>query len=117
KSDLINLCRELNARGARYVIIGGFAIMEAGYPRTTGDVDLLIDAGLENEALVFQALESLPDRAVRELEPGEVAKYTVVRVADEIVVDLMASASGIGYAEAKDSLVLRNIDGVEIPFA
>ena len=68
----MNLCRELNERGARYLVIGGFAIIAAGYARTTADVDLLIDANLENEANVFKALETLPDQCVKELQPGEV---------------------------------------------
>lgn len=41
----------------------------------------------------------------------------VVRVADEIVVDLMASASGIGYDEASKDIVWRELAGVQIPFA
>jgi len=115
--DLVNLCRELNEAGALYLVVGGFAIRGAGYIRETMDVDLVIDVALENEARVFEALESLPDQAVKELVPGEVSKYTVVRVADEFVVDLMASASGIGYAEAILDSVIRTIDGVAIPFA
>lgn len=117
REDIVALCRELNARGAKYVLVGGFAIIEAGLPRTTGDVDLVVDAGLENEAKVFDALATLPDKAVRELEPGDLAKYVVVRVADEILVDLMASASGIGYTEAAKSVNVRVVDGVAIPFA
>lgn len=117
EADLIHLCRELNARGARYVVVGGFAIIEAGLPRTTGDVDLVIDPALENEAKVYAALATLPDGCVRELEPGEVGKYVVVRVADEILVDLMARASGIDYAEAAQSVTVRELDGVTIPFA
>jgi hypothetical protein len=35
----------------------------------------------------------------------------------EYVVDLMASASGIDYAEASRDTVVRVIDGVAIPFA
>ncbi len=115
--DLVDLCRELNERGARYFVLGGFAIMGAGYDRHTMDVDLMIDTSPENEAKVFKALESLPDQAVRELDPGDVARYTVVRVADEIRVDLMASASGIDYAAAKDEIIIREITGVPIPFA
>jgi len=115
--DLASLCRELNNRGAAYLVIGGFAIRSAGYSRTTGDVDLLIDTGVENEAKVFEALCTLPDGCARELKPGEVEAYTVVRVADEILVDLMASACGIRYAEASRSIIVREIGGVAIPFA
>jgi hypothetical protein len=117
RADLVSLCRELQACGANFMVVGGFAIIIAGYPRTTGDIDLLIDASPENEARVYDALATLPDGCVRELQPGEVEKYTVVRVADEILVDLMAKASGIGYAEACRGAVIHEIDGVPIPFA
>lgn len=115
--DLVNLCRELNARGARYVVVGGFAVRSAGYIRETGDVDLLVDTALANESRIFAALESLPDKAVRELVPGETSKYLVVRVCDEIIVDLMASACGITYAEASQDMIVREVGGVPIPFA
>lgn len=49
--------------------------------------------------------------------PGEVARYVVVRVADEIVINLMAMASGIDYAEASKSVTFHEMDGVKIPFA
>ena len=65
----------------------------------------------------FRALETLSDRAVKELDPGDVSKYLIVRVADEILVDLMASASGIDYAEASKSVVVHEVGGVPIPFA
>ena len=72
--------RPLNELDARYVVIGGFAIITSGYPRSTMNVDLLIDTSLDNEAFVYQALEILPDQAVKELSPGEVSQYSVVRV-------------------------------------
>jgi predicted nucleotidyltransferase len=115
--DLRDLCRELNQRGAKYVVIGGFAIRAANYNRRTMDVDLLVSADPENEARVFSALATLPDNAVRELQPGELQKYNIIRVGDEIVVDLMRIAGGIDYAEAAKDVVVREVDGVPIPFA
>jgi hypothetical protein len=32
------------------------------------------------------------DKAVRQLDPGDIAKYVVCRVSDEVLVDLMGSA-------------------------
>lgn len=116
-ADLVQLCRDLNEQGAKYLVVGGFAIRSAGYLRATMDIDLVIDVSLENEAKVYDALRSLPDRAVDELEAGDVERFTVVRIADEIVVDLMKSASGIDYDEASGEIVMREIDGVQIPFA
>ncbi len=115
--DLRDLCRALNERGARYVVIGGFAIRAAGYNRRTMDVDLLVAADPDNESKVFDALATLPDQAVRELRPGELERYTVIRVADEILVDLMRTAGGIGCAEAALDVVIKEVGGVPIPFA
>ncbi len=115
--DLRDLCRELNRLGAKYVVVGGFAIRAANYNRRTMDVDLIVAADLENEAKVYSALSTLPDNAVRELQPGELQQYNVIRVGDEILVDLMRSAGGIDYAEASQDVVVREIDGVPIPFA
>src|SRR5580698_6950568 len=115
--DLRNLCRELNNRGAKYVVVGGFAIRAANYNRRTVGADLIVAADAENEAKVFSALSTLPDNAVRELKPGELQQYNVIRVAHEILVDLMRSAGGINYAEAAQDVVVRELEGVPIPFA
>jgi hypothetical protein len=117
EADLVALCRALNQLSAKYIVIGGFAIALTGFARTTLDVDLLIDTSLENEALVYKALEILPDKAVRELRPGETSRYGVVRVGDAIMVDLMRSACGIVYSEAAKEVVTREVQGVPIPFA
>lgn len=117
QADLVALCRELNRRGAKYVVVGGFAVISAGYPRFTGDIDLVVAADAENEKKVFGALSTLPDNAVRELKPGELQQYNVIRVGDEILVGLMVSAGGIDYAEAAKDVVIREVDGVPIPFA
>lgn len=52
-----------------------------------------------------------------ELDPGDVVKFIVVRVADEVLVDLLRSASGIDYAEAALDIVTTDVQGVPIPFA
>ncbi|HZL78922.1 MAG TPA: nucleotidyltransferase [Candidatus Limnocylindrales bacterium] len=117
EADLIALCRELNQRGAKYVVVGGLAIIAAGLPRMTTDVDLMVAVDLENEAKVFSALATLPDNAVRELQPGELQIYNIIRVGDEILVDLLRSAGGIDYDEAAKHVVVRELGGVPIPFA
>src|SRR5439155_12975539 len=115
--DLVKLCRALNEAGARYVVIGGFAIRAAGFTRNTMDVDLLVETGTDNEQRVIAGLMSLPDQAVREIKPGEIEQFGVVRVADEILVDLMKSGCGVNFAEAFRDVVWREVEGVSIPFA
>jgi hypothetical protein len=117
EEDLVSLCRALNEAQAQYVVVGGFAMIQCGFPRSTVDIDLVIATDSANESRVYKALESLPDQAVKELQPGETSLYKVIRVADEIVVDLMQSACGIEYDEASRETVIRDVQGVSIPFA
>jgi hypothetical protein len=117
EDDLVALCRALNECRARYIIIGGFAVIRHGYLRATEDIDLLVDGDLENQARVKKALEILPDKAILELGDEDLRAYTVVRVSDEILVDLMLAACGIDYAEASKSIEIAEIEGVPIPFA
>ena len=115
--DLVELCRELNRLGAKYVVIGGFAMRAIGYVRQTMDIDLMIASDLDNESRIYKALSKLPDNAVKELQPGELARYNVIRVADEVVVDLMVSAGGVDYQQAAKEIIWREVEEVPIPFA
>jgi hypothetical protein len=115
--DLAKLCHALNEAGARYVVVGGFAIRAAGYIRSTMDVDLLVETGPENESKVLAGLMVLPDKAARFVQPGDISQYTVVRIADEILVDLMKTSCGVTYSEAVTSINFHEVNGVRIPFA
>jgi hypothetical protein len=115
--DLAILCRELNRLQVRYVVVGGFAMRAAGFVRQTMDVDLIVAADQDNESRLFLALEVLPDQAVKELRPGDLEKYLVIRVADEVVIDLMKTAGGIAYADAAKQTVIHDLAGVPVPFA
>ena len=115
--DLVHLCRMLNERQARYIVVGGMAINIHGYIRNTEDIDLLVETTETNETKVLEALSLLPDGAARELRPGEIGQYVVVRVCDEITVDLMAKACGHDYASASSMVTVIEVDGVAIPFA
>lgn len=116
-TDLVSLCRRLNEEGARYVVIGGMAMIQAGFVRATEDIDLLVDTSPDNITRLRRALLSLPDGAVAEMADADLDQYVVVRVADEIVVDLMKAACGIEFQEASLSTHVVDIEGVSIPFA
>jgi len=115
--DVIRICRALNESGARYLLIGGFAVIAHGAGRFTKDIDLLIDDAPENVARVKRALAVLPDNAAAEVAEDDVRNHVVVRVADEVVVDLMGRACGVGYAEAASDAETFERNGVAIPIA
>jgi hypothetical protein len=116
-ADLVSLARELNRLGVSYVVVGGFAINRLGFVRATEDIDLLIARDRANQLLVKQALEILPDRAIRELGDEDIAQWVVVRVNDDITIDLMTEACGVRFEDAGGGIEIEEIDGVPIPFA
>jgi hypothetical protein len=116
-ADLVRLASELNRLGVRYIVIGGFAINRLGFVRATEDIDLLIQKDRINQNLVKQALEILPDKAIRELGEEDIASWVVVRVNDGITIDLMTEACGVGYEEGQSQVEYEVVDGVSIPFA
>jgi len=113
----MRICASLNKAGARYIVIGGMAMVLHGFNRGTEDIDLLVDRTVENIARLREALSILPDNAVKEVRDTDVEEYGVVRVADEVVVDLMGSACGIHFEDAESEIDWRDIEGVRIPFA
>ncbi len=116
-ADVLRICRALNQADARYLLIGGMAVVAHGAGRFTKDIDLLIDDAPENVARVKRALSVLADNAVAEVADDDIQRYTVVRVADEVVVDLMGRACGIAFAEAAADAETLERDGVTIRVA
>lgn len=71
-----------------------------GSTRTTEDIDLLINPSPSNVQKVKKALAVLPDNAVSEINDNEVQELAVVRIADEIVVDLMGKIADVNTDNA-----------------
>ena len=116
--DLLALCRALNHEHVRYVLIGGFAVILHRFVRTTKNINLLVDPSETNVRAIKRALATLPDNAAAQVDDADVRRHAVVRVADEIVVDLMASACGVTSADVSpDEIDHRLIDGVDPPLA
>jgi hypothetical protein len=95
---------------------------DAAYARAPEPGDLarlcraLNDAG-ENIARLKQGLSILADNAAEAVGLDDVRQHVVVRVADEIVVDLMGRACGLSYADVAADQTERYIEGVSIPVA
>lgn len=115
--DLLRICRALNDAGARYLLIGGFAVVAHGASRFTKDIDLLVDDAPENITRVKQALSILADNAAADVVDTDVREHTVVRVVDEVIIDLMGRACGLTYADVAVDMEWKDLAGVQVPLA
>ena len=115
-APVLRVCQLLNEAGAKYLICGAQACILHGLVRTTEDVDILVQANEENCRRVIEGLSRLEDGAARELTPKDILENVVVKVADEVEVDVSTQAWKVTYADAVASAREVAIQGVKVPF-
>lgn len=113
---LLRVCRLLNDAGARYLVAGAYAMILNSAIRATEDVDLLIERSHDNFARVIEGLSRLADGAAKELTPKDHAENVVVKIADEVEVDVSTQAWKITNEEAIANACEVTIHGVRIPY-
>lgn len=112
--DLKRLAKALNDERVEYLLIGGYALFALGYQRATTDIDLLLARSEQTGERVKRALLILADGVANDLDVAWFADNETIRVADEIVVDLMFNACGETYASLLPHAVTIDLDGVPI---
>ena len=115
-APLLRVCRLLNAHGAQYLVAGGYAGILHGMVRTTEDVDILVAETEDNYRRVIAALTEMEDHAARELTPLDFESNVVIKVADEVEVDVSRRVWKVSYADAAPRARSVEIDGVRVPF-
>ena len=112
--DLKRLVRALEDAGARYLLIGAYALLAHGYQRATVGIDLLVEASIDNGERVRRALLVLPDRCAADIDPAWFLEGQNIRVADEITVDLLFSPCAQTYEMLKPHEQIVDLDGVAV---
>ena len=113
---LLDLLRRFQAEGVAYVLVGGHAVRLNGFARATEDIDILLPSSLENGRKVIRALSFLSSSKDLDPEwfnppPGEPEN---IRVADNMLIDLLFAANGQTYDSLKNHIRTLTIDGVGI---
>lgn len=112
--DLKRLIRSLNSAGAEYLLIGGYALLALGYQRATTDIDLLLPRSRNNGERVKLALLALPDRAAKDIDLAWFDDNETIRIADEVVVDLLFNACGETFESLQPHIVTIDLDGIPV---
>jgi len=112
-NDTLEFIRLLNARGVRYVVVGGEAVIFHGYARFTGDVDFFFADDAANVGALYGALQTfwggrVPEvaRAEELAEPGVIVQFG--RPPNRI--DLMNRIDAVDFAEAWDTRIEAHIE-------
>ncbi len=112
--DLKKVIRSLNEKNAEYILIGGYALFSHGYHRATEDIDLLVpDSSVLSKAII-DSLMVLEDKESANLESAWFDDGENIRLADEIVVDLIFKTCGETYESLKCYIEVVDLDGIPV---
>ncbi|WP_420643385.1 DUF6036 family nucleotidyltransferase [Candidatus Leptofilum sp.] len=95
----------------KYVVIGGIAAILHGVPRATFDLDILIEATLENSQRLLDALldAGLGTAVLTTVEDLISHEITIFR--DKIRIDVQTETPGIRFEEAWEKRETMNYEG------
>ena len=100
-ADFRDLFAALNDAGARYLLVGGYALAVHSVPRFTKDLDVWIDSTPENAPLVLEALRTF-GAPTTSLEDGDLTRAGIVfqiGLAPNRI-DIITAIDGVDFADA-----------------
>lgn len=112
--DLLKVIESLNQNDASYILIGGYALFAHGYHRATEDIDFLIPKDIEVGRKIKKALSVLKDQESLNLPDVWFEEGENIRLADEVVVDLLFNAAGESFESLKDNIEILEVNGIKI---
>jgi hypothetical protein len=112
-SDMLECLENM---GARYVVVGAFAMAHFGYIRATGDIDIFVEPTATNSTLVIAALKAFgaPLFGVQDDYFASPGNFLQIGVPPSRI-DLITKIDGVDFGEAFESVERGHIVGRSIP--
>lgn len=101
----------------RYVVIGGIAAILHGVPRTTFDLDVLIEASPQNAVRLLEALLDAGLGTAALTTPEAVLANEITVFDDRLRIDVQTSTPGITFEEAWQRRQVARYAGEELILA
>jgi hypothetical protein len=116
-SDFSDLLKIFNANNVKYLVIGGYAVIQYAEPRFTKDLDLWISTDTSNAAAVYQSLLAFgaPLADLTEADFAEEGYFYQMGV-PPVRVDVLMGVPGLNFAEAWERRVVVEFDDLPVPF-
>jgi predicted nucleotidyltransferase len=101
EKDYEELFKFLNRHKVKYCIIGAYAVAFYIKPRYTKDIDLLIEASVENSERIVKALDDFGFKSLKLSSKDFRAKGKIIQLGYEpLRVDFLTSVQGCSFKEA-----------------
>lgn len=116
-SDFTDLLRLFNANSVRYLVIGGYAVVQYAEPRFTKDLDLWISTDASNASAVYKALREFgaPLVGLTEADFAEEGYFYQMGV-PPVRVDILMGVPGLRFEEVWIRRVEVDFDGLSVSF-
>ncbi len=116
-SDFTDLLRLFNDNGVRYMVIGGYAVIQHAEPRFTKDLDLWISTDASNAAAVYTSLKQFgaPLSELTETDFAEEGYFYQMGV-PPLRVDILMGIPGLQFEEAWERRIEVDFDGTPVAF-
>lgn len=105
--------------GVRFLVVGAHAMAAHGVPRTTGDMDVLVEPNVENAARVWHALGifGAPLQSLNVTQADFSKPDVVVQLGlPPYRIDVLTSISGVTFDEAWGDRLDGEMQGVPVSF-
>ena len=115
--DYKEMLQILLSNEVKFLIVGAYALGAYGYPRATGDVDIWVDATIENSKRIYRSLSefSVPISDITENTFAEKGIIFQIGVAPRRI-DIITHIDGVIFQEAYESRENIEIEKLTIPF-
>ncbi len=116
-SDFSDLLRIFNDRNVKYLVIGGYAVVQYAEPRFTKDLDVLISTDPENAESVYRALLEFGAPLVG-LTPNDFSEegFFFQMGVPPVRVDVLMGIPGIQFEECWQRRVEVDFDELKVVF-
>lgn len=99
--DFINL---LNEHKAKYVLVGGWAVIFEGYSRNTGDMDILIEREEKNAAKMLAVIKDFLGSTIGFDKEDFLKEENVIMMGrPPFRIDILTDISGVSFKEVYES--------------
>ncbi len=107
----------LNSHAVEYLVVGAVALAHHGFPRYTGDLDVLIRNSPENAQRLESALAAfgLASLGLEAADFNESYRVIQIGVAPNRI-DLLTSITGVAFEDAWADRIETLVDGVSVNF-
>ena len=89
----------LQENEVKYLVIGGIAAVLYGVPRATFDLDILIEANVENARRLLEAQKQAGFGTASLVTPEELVSTEITIFKDRVRIDVQTSTPGIDFRE------------------